>query len=367
MSELKALKWNWKKGHHLINIDWLQMSANCPLNLEEFESDEYELERRAISGAFKNCVEVKKDGATLAVISYENRIEGMDKELVIVKLANQVLYTQDRKKVFERICKHFRLQIKGVTRVDISCDLKKFHNGRDVMGFLKEYAQEKWIKKGRANCSPYHGSGRYRQYWAYTFGSANSKQRYYIYNKSKELRDKSEKPYIRKWWQKNGLTDAAEDVWRVEFSLKADRAEWFDKYFAQIGANSNDQFHPATFHKLDWFNEANYYPVFYGLMSRYLSFVKNTGCKNHRRLKPVKLINPYADPVFKAPQEVRPDVNRMNKINLKWLKELNDSQRETDPVLAQATAKIINSEIIKHGLEHWALHKLGIDVSENSS
>ena len=50
----------------------------------------------------------------------------------------------------------------------------------------------------------------------------------YLYNKSQEMADVKEKPYIRERWNQAGLRSDC-SVWRLEFSLKSDFFSMIDK------------------------------------------------------------------------------------------------------------------------------------------
>ena len=51
------------------------------------------------------------------------------------------------------------------------------------------------------------------------FGSPTSNISYYLYNKSKELREVKNKPWIIDTWALNNLNND-KDIWRLEFSIK---------------------------------------------------------------------------------------------------------------------------------------------------
>ncbi len=55
------------------------------------------------------------------------------------------------------------------------------------------------------------------------FGSGKSSKRCYIYDKTRELTEVKDKPWIRQYWQENGLiSDEKTHVYRAEISIKCD-------------------------------------------------------------------------------------------------------------------------------------------------
>lgn len=106
-----------------------------------------------------------------------------------------------------------------------------------------------------------------------------------FYNKTMELKEKSDKPYIRQAWQKYHLVDDSQDlwkidrkglkyypeIWRIEFSVKSSTRKWFmiEDY---SGAKMKRR---SIHHTLDrYFTKQQLLDMFFSLQEHYFHFKK---------------------------------------------------------------------------------------------
>lgn len=225
---------------YCISVDWLQVCGyardiallSCPP-----ESYQGYVVKVAPQGTrtFERLLVINQsfngDLLPLATIQCIPRSSALKKELCIVKLENRVLYSQKAFPCLMKILATFHIVYKGITRIDFCYDCNKFHNGVSPERFLRKYVSvpfespqyvyRKNTKKFAVHmCRNKSGSQRIEYV---RWGSDSSNKCCYMYNKSLELKEVKDKPWIRDTWAKNGLLDNKENqVWRCEISIKSD-------------------------------------------------------------------------------------------------------------------------------------------------
>lgn len=128
-----------------------------------------------------------------------------------------------------------------IKRVDIALDFERFDSGDDPARFVKRYLKGKYSKVNQANISA-HGADEWeeRQWNSVSWGSKKSMVSTKLYNKTQELREAKDKPYIREVWAIYNLVDNMLDmskrkrdgtlyhptIWRLEFSLTSSVKNW---------------------------------------------------------------------------------------------------------------------------------------------
>lgn len=140
-----------------------------------------------------------------------------------IKLHNAILYLYDWYFVLLDILDTLHWQAQNITRLDICCDVNYFLGGLLPSTFIRNYITKKnsYIRVGRkANDWALFGQKDINSNTlnSIRWGSRQSGVSVYLYNKSKELRDQKDKPYIRYCWKEAGL-NTAKDVWRTEISI----------------------------------------------------------------------------------------------------------------------------------------------------
>lgn len=140
-----------------------------------------------------------------------------------IKLHNAILYLYDWYFVLLDILDTLHWQAQNITRLDICCDVNYFLGGLLPSTFIRNYISKKnsYIRVGRkANDWALFGQKDINSNTlnSIRWGSRQSGVSVYLYNKSKELADQKDKPYIRYCWKEAGL-NTAKDVWRTEISI----------------------------------------------------------------------------------------------------------------------------------------------------
>lgn len=179
-----------------------------------------------------NCaVRVVYNGIDICHLFYsEKRNPGSNR--CIAKVANSLLYTKDWPSIFTDCLRACGWRWVAVNRLDLCCDFNYFANGRLPALFVNDY-----LRKPTRDRPSFirRGSNKWRAVGERTikanmidtlsWGTRDSPVQVNLYNKTKELLEVHNKPWIQAKWEQNGLKSGKDDagkmhyVWRVEFSL----------------------------------------------------------------------------------------------------------------------------------------------------
>lgn len=158
-----------------------------------------------------------------------------------IRLSNRSCYRDDAVSVLRGFLSRFHVELVKISRVDIALDFEKFDSGDDPQKFVARYIKGKYAKinqsKGRAF---FEDEWSHKTYNSVAWGKKKSPIDVKMYNKSKELAEVSDKPYIKSAWFDAGLIDSPISlqkirpdgstyqpvIWRVEFSIKGDARNW---------------------------------------------------------------------------------------------------------------------------------------------
>lgn len=256
---------------YCISVDWLQLYCICNYVMNVRDSIVSETERPYIymvredisTALWTEVYGVYRGKLKVAVMCRAPRSSAMDAKGCTLKLENRVLYSKEWLQILRSILADLQLQYKGITRIDLCYDCNKLAGGRSVGKFLYDYAtaapyQEGHIVRVGSRRFAFHGirnRGGAMEVNSMRWGSQGSDIGAYCYNKSLEMIEVKEKPWILDKWEANGLinewdmgawsklTDARrkyeiEDgksadyvhtpVWRWEISVKAHAKDLLD-------------------------------------------------------------------------------------------------------------------------------------------
>ena len=184
-----------------------------------------------------------------------------------IRLSNRTLYQYNPIQLLQGFLDKYDYQLKGITRIDIACDQLVFDNGMNPQKLITDYMAGS-ILKNRNSRINVHGSEKAdgRNWNSIKWGSASSPLSTKIYDKTLELKEASDKLYIKDSWVKAGLCDLQKvvynykdkktgieekrskmvivkagtkteeertideieevKIWRVEFSIKSEARHW---------------------------------------------------------------------------------------------------------------------------------------------
>jgi hypothetical protein len=223
-----------------IGIDWLQLYVELPLN-NIAENSYYNVNLQSYqTRQFKKVYEIKSAGdqLPLATLAAEAHSNIMAKNTGILKIENKILYQSDLKSWINNLLQKLNLKLLNVTRIDYFIDFQKFLGDVAPAEFIKQFVSGEIVKMGK---SKFQINGSVKKTFTYDYlkyGSKTSDINYYLYNKSKELREVKNKPYITKIWDKLKM-DKDNDVWRLEFSIKSSQKILINEFGEEISTMKN--------------------------------------------------------------------------------------------------------------------------------
>lgn len=230
--------------NYCISIDWLQVCCYAS-DLDKLTDSIYFVARegcpyiltdtntltRSFSKLYHVLYRHGSDWRKCAEIQAVPRSSILDKRLVLVKLDSRYLYHEGAIKMLYDVCGLFGLEIKGLSRLDMCYDCNYFHGGLNPAELIQDFVSydmgdERYLHKERTHKYTVTGERSAKavsKFQYIRFGSRKSPITTYIYDKSLELWEVKDKPWIRDTWERNGLiNDERTHVWRSEISIKAD-------------------------------------------------------------------------------------------------------------------------------------------------
>ena len=229
---------------YAISIDWLSLYCeNYVLNDNSF----YRFHKREVGTIiFKDVYDVYDtvSGELYAVVQKTPHSPILPKNATMVQVMNRWLYREDWNERVNHFCNTCFIVPKSISRIDICADFNEFADGYHPVQFINDIFNGKLIRKGgqkyaidgnfkdsKFQIQGTQGKNRGVDY--IRFGSRDAQCCAYLYNKTKELKEVHDKPYIREMWKESGI-DTSRDVWRLEFSMKTTQLRIVEEQTAEI-------------------------------------------------------------------------------------------------------------------------------------
>lgn len=238
-----------------VNIDWLEVYAlesvdRYPCNADYFRRAGFFVKERDYgTRVYAEMFTILDDHMTPLLEIRRNPFSNKSKdggffpqESCHIRLHNSTCYRNDAVDVLRRFMTAHNYTLRKIFRLDICLDFERFDKGDDPDKFLQRFIQGKFSKVNQANISA-HGRDQWngRTWNSVSWGNPKSMVSTKMYNKTMELAQVNDKPYIRQaWWECDliddpvNLTKRADDgtiykpaIWRVEFSIKSSAQKWF--------------------------------------------------------------------------------------------------------------------------------------------
>lgn len=203
----------------VVSVDWLSLYCSCGMLYQNIEYDFYEQEYHSAHFEKLYFIVDRKTGEKVAEVQRKPFSKILPADAAIIKFENKVLYREDWNWTACEVCRNLGLDIKSISRIDICADFNTFENGYHPRKFINDFLTNKIIKMGRTKFTLQGTTAQVGTYDYIRFGSRTNEICTYLYNKTKELREVHDKPWIREKWKQAGL-DVTKDVWRLEFSMK---------------------------------------------------------------------------------------------------------------------------------------------------
>lgn len=334
----------------ILNIDWLEIycieQIDEPRDAEFFRTQGFEvIERDYGTPIYKEMFTICENGNPYIEIRrnpYSLKSVGgiMQDGSCHIRLCNESCYHDNPIDEMRTFILTYDFVYKSIARIDICLDFNVFDNGWTPQRFINAYMRSNISKVNQTNVSC-HGSDNWdgRSFNSLKWGAVTSPISTKLYNKTLEMKQGEDKSYIRQWWQCGGdfvgmaikpdeVTglDMTKDVWRLEFSIKAQ---------AQARKRKSGNEEKFTLHLFDYDTKEKLWQRFCELYEMYFDFRKKEYVydekKQERHLKRkydckrIKLFD-FSDrcikykPARKPRQKKRPD--RIYKIMMNRISDM---------------------------------------------
>lgn len=355
---------NINRYPYCISVDWFEVccyGAPIEKGVRVVNGMKYMIEETEKSTrVFKKLYKVIYRGLEYFYIQQEPISSALKRGLTLVKVSNRVLYSEKYVSLLLDLLKSFGLQYKGVSRLDIAYDCNYFCNGRSPKRFLHDYICKPIEQKGgiylanvKKHVSFFEKSISSNTHYSYVkFGMGTGGRSAYMYDKSLELREVKDKPWIRKMWADNGLIDDEKThVWRSEISIKAQGKQLLNLDTGELFA-----LHPTfidTYEKIC--------KIFHFYASKAFDFRINEGQKNRRNFPPLRLFDTRID-ITCVPKKVSisADSGRSEKVCRNTLErvsrtyvDLSDSVRHSLAAAIEFMGNISAIKAARYGQEQY--------------
>lgn len=337
---------------YCVSLDWLSISGRDTgfiiYNREQQPSGYRLVSLGHGSKVFKSLYEVYDPAGVLVAELHAHPYQtAMDPKCIILKAANSLLYQADGVEQFFACVTALAIYYKGINRIDIACDQNEFYGGLLPQSLLRNYFGRTYLKLGINHGINWFDLGYYgtkganglvewskkpivdvkaRQaeaqaicdknkelqavglplldptparalsaktddhYTSVTWGSRSAPVQVQLYNKTKELQEKTLKHYIVDAWKAAGL-DVSRDVWRVEIRIMG-------KGKGLLNPETGKQF---AINLVDVVLQQQVEEFFFAYASKHFQFFRDRGKVKLRQNEPVRLWG-VRSPVLKPKQ-----------------------------------------------------------------
>lgn len=199
----------------------------------------------------------------------------------IVKIANKFLYLDSLQKLLPEFLQRCKFQFKGISRLDLFADFQSFKNEIIPTTFISDFFSKKYLKNGRSKFKTVGSVKHDLSYEYLRFGTRETSSMFYLYDKSKELFDEADKPWIRELWLQAKF-NPGKSTWRLEYSFKPSRR----------GSLSFDTGEYTKISLHDIFKPTYMDQIYHSARHQYFSFKINDHSKNKTRMLNLDLFDP---------------------------------------------------------------------------
>lgn len=237
-----------------VNIDWLECycledAIGYPHDAEHFRGLGWEVKEREYGTPMYEQMFTLIDHFAEPFVEIRRKPKSVDTAKGIfspyachVRLVNRACYANNAAQLMSDFLEQNGFAFQRISRIDICLDFERFDYGDKPQDFLRRFMAGRYAKINQANINA-HGLDQWdgRQWNSIRWGSPNSMVTTRFYNKTMELKQVHDKPYIRQAWQLCNLVDDwstlekkrkdgtvyKPEIWRVEFAVKSGTRKWF--------------------------------------------------------------------------------------------------------------------------------------------
>lgn len=235
-----------------VNIDWLELYVLEPIdephNAEYYRGKQLWVHEREYGTRIYNEMFTILDNYNAPLIEIRRNPKQSNMQNAVlppnachIRLVNRYCYSKNAVSIMRNFLNEYNLTFSRIYRIDLCMDFERFDSGDLPNSFVSRYIKGRYTKINQANLAA-HGKDRWDgRDWNYIhWGSQKSPISTKLYNKSLELREVHDKPYIRQSWFNAGLitnpvsctklrkdgTEYSPIIWRVEFSIRSAVKNW---------------------------------------------------------------------------------------------------------------------------------------------
>jgi len=235
----------------LFNIDWKQLAFTGErLDLIDKVAQIQDFQ----TSIFEKIASYPDHDHEMFNLSYEPKSKILKHNLLILKVNNKFLYSQQFRAELDNLIKFLELKFNNVTRIDYALDFQFLRAGLTGSRFMELLGKNIIDLKYKGKKTIIYPSEHSKPPEYVRFGNHSSEFNVYIYNKTRELQEKKDKPYIREQWKNIEFLENF-PVFRLEISFKPDKTKFFlnkDNYnsFRNLDNILNINFHKRIFNYL---------------------------------------------------------------------------------------------------------------------
>ena len=361
---------------HVISVDWLTISVDC----SKFAiHTNYTCDREPYgTSIFQDMYTIGMDGKQIAILTLHPRMKHMNPHLGLLKILNPILYLPNLDRIVYNLLFDLRLEVLGVSRLDLCADFHRFTDYADVQDFIRDFLGVKIWKIGQAKykCAgkvakaptlPHYKRKNKRNpaneveffkvigkqsarhnFQHLRFGSHVSDVSAYLYNKTQEFIDVKRKNYIEEMWTHSGI-NPNETVWRLEFSIKGNGIKFIDTTSGEFSQKTLDMVLDPTLRE----------QLYNACFLKWWIFRYNDGQVRKDRMKPVRMLkidsSIYEPRAIDCSDETGRENKRMITALEKTYDEIRIKHQVRDMEIEQALQKVTDFT----RLNSWRAEKYG--------
>lgn len=372
-----------EKMNYTISLDWLQVYALGEEITDEIVKGKalsYHAKLQSYSTPmFERLYFIYAGRQKVAEIQQKPRTSTINEKATTIKIENRVLYSTQYIQILYDVLKIYNLRYKGITRVDVALDCQELANGQDIQEFLRRCVALREDENGflynvGRNHTTFHttrANGGHARINSVRWGSPQSRITCYCYDKTLELIEKKDKPWIREFWEKNGLdyqynddellamTEKQKDrltrrigladyvtrpVWRFEISIKGQGKSVMDLETGELFSLDTDNV----------MSQLQVRELFFAYAEKCFKFRENTGQKNARFFHDVQIFDRH-DRTYYMPKYVstKQESGRTEKIVYNKITKIIDQLPEEEDELIYYMKRTARYFANLSGAKYW--------------
>lgn len=307
-------------------IDWLSISGkSAGYNIELFK-----LVKLNYGTSVFSCIEeLYHNNERICTVTSVPYSDVLEKNLIIVKFDNWLLYHEKFWYYYGEVLRELRIHSEKISRIDICKDFSRFYNKRLPANLIRDFLAGNITKLGKSKYSVWGETNRFLTYDYLSFGKKSSEINVYLYNKSRELKQVTDKPHIRNQWSKTDI-DTSLDIFRLEISVKKSEIDLVDRLTGDC----------LNFNIANIFIQEDLENLFKTLCYKYFRFKKNTGQSNISREEDLILFKKEESRDIVWDIQKGLESNRSDKVFLRKLDNMYSELRTDDLELFKAIEKL---------------------------